>query len=547
MAYPYADGTPGEPSLRGVLGLVPDLVSRDPAEVAVTLRDRHGHVVRIPGLHPAIDADVYLVTHPDDVQRILQTEPNHFGALDVPGAHDFGKVVENSIVSLGLDEEDQRWTQRTRMLSPEFTERAMDPHVPAMVEETLASLAEFTNPHADPGAAASSARVHRSDGTVSLLPAMRRLSLRLLGSSLFGADTRAHETQVIGAVDTLRAAFKRRQVNVVTGRLTRHLPEELHLPSFLGDRVGDPYIRVSGRGDRQVYEALDALVDAADGIAGRRESTPRAFDDGLSTWLVRPDPVTGETLSPETLRQEILGLLIAGHATTSAALTWAFYLLASRPAMQERIHEEARATDLLASLERVREDGADTATGEFATEAGRAFLDSLPYTRQVWQETLRLYPALPIFGRTTNREVELGGVALPEGAHVLVSPYVTHRDPEFWPEPERFDPDRFERETRAEGASPDERAAQPRAGESDRPAFAYYPFSGGRHACLGREVATAEALVILATTLATHRVEFVGNEMGPHPDPADYAPEVGVDSAINLQPDRDVTVRLVSR
>jgi cytochrome P450 len=531
MAYPYPDGTPGEPSLRGVLELVPDLVSRDPTEVAVKLRDRHGYVVRIPGLHPALEAGVYLVTHPEDVQRILQTAPNDFGPLDVPGAHDFGKVVENSIVSLSTEDEGDAWTQRTRMLHPEFTERAMHRHVPAMVEETLASLAAFTNPYAD-AVGSPGSRVRTTDGTVSLLPAMRRLSLRLLGVSLFGADVRAHEAQVIDAVDTLRAAFKRRQVNVVTGRLTRHLPEELHLPAFLGDRVGDPHIRLGTRTEREVYDALDALVAAADEIARRRESTPRAFDDGLATWLVRPDPVTGDVLSPATVRQEILGLLIAGHATTSAALTWAFYLLASRPAVQERVHEEARATDLLASLERVREAAAAgdvDADPRSDAEAGAAFLDALPYTRQVWQETLRLYPALPIFGRTTKREVELGGVALPEGSHLLVSPYVTHRDPAFWPDPERFDPDRF-----ADGG--------------DHPPFAYYPFSGGRHACLGRELATTEALVVLATTLATHRVEFVEDAgMGPHPDPVDYEPSVGVDSAINLQPDGDVAVRFVPR
>jgi cytochrome P450 len=533
MAYPYPDGTPGEPSLRGVLELVPDLMSHDPTEVAVKLRDRHGYVVRIPGLHPALDAGVYLVTHPEDVQRILQTDPNDFGPLDVPGAHDFGKVVENSIVSLSTEDGGGEWTQRTRMLSPEFTERAMHRHVPAMVEETLGSLAAFTNPHADAEGGSSSTRVRTADGAVSLMPAMRRLSLRLLGVSLFGADVRAHEAQVIDAVDTLRAAFKRRQMNVVTGRITRHLPEELHLPAFLGDRVGDPHIRLGNRTDRHVYAALDALVAAADDIAKRRESTPRAFDDGLATWLVRPDPLTGETLSPETLRQEILGLLIAGHATTSAALTWAFYLLASRPVMQERIHEEARATELLASLERVREAQA-TGEDEFETrtdaEAGAAFLESLPYTRQVWAETLRLYPALPIFGRTTKHEVELGGVTLPEGAHVLVSPFVTQRDPEFWPDPERFDPDRFGAEN-IDGRHP----------------FAYYPFSGGRHACLGQEVATTEALVILAATLATHRVEFVDSEMGPHADPEDYGPSVGVDSAINLQPDTDVAVRFVPR
>jgi cytochrome P450 len=155
---------------------------------------------------------------------------------------------------------------------------------------------------------------------------------------------------------------------------------------------------------------------------------------------------------------------------------------------------------------------------------GATFLESLPYTRQVWQETLRLYPALPIFGRTVDREVELGDVTLEVGSHVLLSPYVTHRDEEFWDDPERFDPDRFWPERHA-----------------SRPEFAHFPFSGGRHACLGEAIATTEALVVLATTLATHRVEFADTD-----EPYE-APEVGIDSAINLQPDRDVHVRFVPR
>jgi cytochrome P450 len=531
------DGEAPGPSLGAVLQMVPDLVGTDPTEVARRLRDDYGYVVRIPPLHPALDSGVYLVTHPDDVQFVLQTHPSKFGPLDVPGSQDFGKVVENSIVSLTPDGEGTSWTKRLRMVSPEFTERAVAEHVPALAETTLATLAEFEAESVttgSPGSVPKSARVIPADGEgVVLLPAMQRLTLRLLGESLFGADVRAHEVEVVDAVHQLRRLFKQRQLNVVTSRVTRHLPEELRLPTWLQGHVGgDPSIRLRADTDRQAADAIDRLAGVADAIVRQRLQAPLVYDDALSAWMLRPDPVDEDVLAPETLRQEVVGLLIAGHATTSAALTWAFYLLASRPGVQERIHREARSTPLLADAAALQspELGFDPAADDVD---GAAVVEDLRYTRQVWQETLRLYPVLPMFGRTTAEDVELGGFDIEKGSHVLLSPYVTHRDEAFWDDPERFDPGRFD---------PGRAAA--------RHEFAHYPFSGGRHACLGEAIATTEAVVVLATTLATHRVEFVTDddpEMGPHPDESGYSPDVGVDSAINLQPDREIRVRFVPR
>ncbi|WP_255195966.1 cytochrome P450 [Halorarius litoreus] len=531
MSLPYSRATTpsDQPTLPVLLELVSALVNDDPLTVSTRLRDAYGYQVRIPPLHPALDSEVYLLSHPDDVQFVLQSHPSKFRALDVPGSRDFGRVITNSIVSLSEHSEEGSWVERLRLVHPEFAERAIEAHVPELAETTLATLAEFTQgPErlvaADAANVPEGAQVWTPgvDG-VNLLPAMRRLTLRQLGVSLFGTDMRAHEVEIIDAVDTLRRQFKRRQLRIVTSYVTRYLPAELHLPGWLQGPLGaDPYVELGNRHERRTDAAIETLVAAADAVVARREQTPLVFDDALAAWLRRRDPVTGERLSPDVLRQEVLGLLIAGHATTSAALTWAFYLLAAHPEVQERIHEEARATTLLADYETVR--GWDDDEGTPDDVDGRTFLDSLPYTRQVWQETLRLYPALPIFGRTVNETVTVGDVTLDEGTHVLLSPFITHRDEEFWDDPETFDPDRFWPERHAR-----------------RPAFAYFPFSGGRHACLGESIATTEALVVLATTLATHRIEFVGTD-GPH-----ESPEVGVDSAINLQPDRDIAVRFVPR
>jgi cytochrome P450 len=512
---------------------LPVLVNDDPVVVAERLGERYGDVVRVPPLHPALDSGVYLLSGPEDIQRVLQSDPEDFRALDVPGSRDFGRVVENSIVSLNTDSDEGSWVERLRLVGPEFAEATAHEHVPELAATTLATLGEFSDGlpgqvgAGDPAAVPDGARVWTpgSDG-VRLLPAMRRLTLRLLGVSLFGPDMRAHEVEAIEAVDTLRSLFKRRQLHLVTSYVTRQLPDRLSLPSWVHQPLGvDPNIRLTGRHERRVTGAIETLMAAASDVVARRERTPLVFDDALGEWLRREDPVTGERIPPAALRQEVMGLLIAGHATMSAGLTWAFYLLASRPELQERVHEEARATSLLAGRDALEADSTLGDAGDACHPVdGAAFIDSVPYTERVWRETLRLYPSLPVFGRTAKTDITFGGVEIESGSHVLMSPYVVQRDERWFDDPETFDPSRFE-------------------GDADRPEFAYFPFSGGRHACLGEAIATTEALVVLATTLATHRVEFAG----PDADEPHDGPAVGVDSAINLQPDRDVVVRFVPR
>ncbi|QLD85090.1 cytochrome P450 [Natronomonas halophila] len=528
---PGGDGGEPGPTLTELVEFVPMLVNDDPVVVAERLRERYGDVVAVPPLHPALDSDVYLLSNPEDIQYVLQSHPSSFRALDVPGSRDFSRVVRNSIVSLHSDSEEGSWTQRLRLVGTEFGEEAAQEHVPELAETTLATLGEFADglpgqvSAGDPSSVPDGARVWtpESDG-VRLLPAMRRLTLRLLGVSLFGRDMRAHEAEVIQAVHTLRSLFKRRQLHLVTSYVTRQLPDRVPLPGWVHRPLGvNPHIRLTGRHERRTTEAVETLQAAASDVVARRERTPLVFDDALGEWLRRRDPVTGERIPPAALRQEVMGLLIAGHATMSAGLTWACYLLAARPEAQERIHEEARATTLLSGPEAIGEEGPERADACHPVE-GAAFLESVPYTKRVWKETLRLYPSLPVFGRTVDESVEFDGIDIEAGSHVLTSPYVVHRDERWWDDPETFDPSRFE-------------------GDNGRPPFAYFPFSGGRHACLGEAIATTEATTVLATMLATHRIEFAGPDVeDPH-----AAPEVGVDSAINLQPDRDIVVRFVPR
>lgn len=498
-----------------------ELLQRDPVDVAVDLREQYGHVVRIPPIYPGLDRPAYLVTHPNAVQYILQTHPNKFGGFDVP---DFA-AVEGSILSPPKDAGPEWWSKRLRQVAPEFDEHAAIDHVPALARETSTTLAEYTAG----GAGASAVSSPSSDqsrfqsvlgdqldpaavstdtsGVVRLLPLMSRLSVRLIGHSLFSPDIRVHEAAVIRAVAQLRRAFKRQMFGAVAGGVSNHLPD------WLSSSLLAPLRRLQFNQAAEPRDSIRTLYDIADAIVTRRECTPGVFGDAITTWLTRPDPVTGETLTPESARREVVGLLIAGFATVSAALTWAVYLAATHPKIQERIYDEAQNSRLFTSVEDTR----GTNSG-WVPNRDELFTD-LEVTHRVWQESLRLYPTLPLFGRTAREGIELGGYAIEPDAPVFVSPYVTHRDPAFWDHPTEFDPDRFLSNR-----------------QRDRPEFAYYPFSAGPNGCLGQEIATTQGVVALAALFREYHVK-IENE----------ATDVGVNSVINLQPDQTLRTRLEPR
>jgi cytochrome P450 len=513
-----ARSAPG-PWVRALFTLGPELLRRDPIDVAVDLREQYGHVVRIPPIYPGLERPAYLVTHPDDVQSVLQSDPRSFRGLDIPGSDDFAAAVEGSILGPPEDGDLDWWIERFRQLAPEFDEHAAVEHTRSLAQTTSMTVAEYAagRPETVPSRSIPERSVlrrvlgDRSDpamvrtdtpGKVRLLPLMSRLSVRLIGVSLFGPDIRAHEAAIIRSVARLRRAFKRRTFGVVTGVASRRLPDWLSLSLSS--------LRLVRRRSAEQRDPLESLHETAGAMVARRTRTPWVFDDAVTTWLTRPDHITGETLTPANARDEVTGLLIAGFATVSAALTWAVYLVATHPEVQERIRKEAQASRPFTPLENA--DHTD-----WVPDRDTLFSE-LSFTHRVWRESLRLYPTLPIFGRTARDSVELGGYAIESGAPVFVSPYVTHRDPAFWDDPTAFDPGRFLPER-----------------SRDRPEFAYYPFSAGPHGCLGRELATSEAVVALAALFCEYRVEL-----------ADGDGDVGVDSAINLQPNRDLHVRLKS-
>ena len=224
---------------------------------------------------------------------------------------------------------------------------------------------------------------------------------------------------------------------------------------------------------RRFQAARTVLRGAVDYVIDQRRRRPSEDRDLLSMLLSARDEETGEAMTDEQARVEVTTFLLAGQETTSLALTWTWYLLSQHPESQRRLEQEIDAA-------------LDGRPPEYSD------LEALPYTRMVIDEAMRLYPPAWGFSRQALSDDQLGGYHLPRGWLAFVIPYVLHRLPAFWKDPEAFDPDRFLSERSAE-----------------RPKFVYLPFGAGPRQCIGNHFALIEAHLIVATLAQRYRLHLV--------------------------------------
>jgi cytochrome P450 len=296
---------------------------------------------------------------------------------------------------------------------------------------------------ADTMAALTEARVASwADGsTVDVLAEMQDLTLRIVCAALFQVDSPEQTERFVKAVHAFAASL-----NIV---LRRAFPIPGWLPTP-GNRLRD-----------RTVATVDAL---AYDLIRRRRAAP---GEDLVSLLVLATDADGEpALSDVEIRDELMTMFFAGHETSAAALTWALYLLAEHPDVAEAVRAEVAAL----GVDRV----------------GMADLPRLPLLGQVVAETLRLYPPSWVFDRSPLADITVAGYRIPKGANILLSPWVVHRDPRFWDDPDTFRPERF-------------------AGEPP-PRTAYLPFGDGPRMCVGNRFAEAEIRIVLATLLP--RVEL---------------------------------------
>ena len=280
----------------------------------------------------------------------------------------------------------------------------------------------------------------RDGATMDVSNEMMRLTLDIVARTLFSADVESEAPEIGEALTAVLKMFR-----LLMLPFAEHL-EKLPIPPV--------------RRFEKARARLDATIY---GLVEERRRSGRDTGDLLSMLLLAQDEEGGGGMSDSQVRDEALTLFLAGHETTANALTWTWYLLSQNPGCDERLHREL-----------------DSVLGGRVPTAGD--LPALPYAEMVFTEAMRLYPPAWAIGRMAKEDCELGGVKIPAGSICLASPYVMHRDPRWFPDPERFDPERWTTEAREK-----------------RPKFSYFPFGGGTRVCIGERFAWMEGVLVLAT------------------------------------------------
>jgi len=366
---------------------------------------------------------VFLLSDPAGIEDVLVTHAAQFAK---------GRALERAKRTLGeglLTSEGQVHLRQRRLMQPAFHKPRIAAYTEAMARTAVAARERWT-----------------AGTPLDLSGEMNRLTLTIVADTLFGAEVGSDSetarvqqaiTDVMEMFDLVMLPFAEWLVRLPLPRMRRY---------------------------RAAQQALDQLIY---GIIARRRAAGADRGDLLSMLLHAQDSEGTGGMTDRQLRDEVITLFLAGHETTANALTWLWVMVARHPDVEARLHAELDAV-LVGGRAPVADD-----------------VPRLPYTRAVVAETLRLYPPAWTMGRRVLQPYRWGGHDIPAGTLILMSQWIVHRDPRWWPDPLRFDPARWLGEGQSAGA---------------RPRFAYFPFGGGNRVCIGESFAWSEAIVVVAAT-----------------------------------------------
>ncbi len=386
--------------------------------------------------------------HLGPIPILLFNKPEHVQTILVEHAYDFskGKLMHKAIKSNGLfvSEGDFHRKQR-KLMVPMFQPRHITNYV-----ETIVQYGELI------------AREWADRATIDLNQQMISLTMSIIGKVLFDIDM-LKETDEIGA--TMAIGFE-------------HTVRKLSEPLMLPENWPTPY-------NRRVRAATVFLEKRIlQMIEERRKQRVQQQSEGLDllSVLLNAQDEDGSSMSDRQVLDECIILLGAGHETTAAALAWSWYFLCQQPEIYEQVQQEVQ----------------QTLQGRRATFEDLA---RLPLCLQVFKEAMRLYPPAAGIFREVLAEMTIDGYRVSKGANILISPYTLHRRPEYFPEPEVFDPTRFTPER-----------------EKQLPRHAYIPFGVGPRVCIGNHFALMEGQLLIATIVQQASFRLVpGQQIMPDP------------------------------
>lgn len=411
----------------------------------------------------------HMVTDPGALRHILLDRVDAYPKSSVTQ-----RLLRPAIGSSIFSSEGEEWRWQRRAAAPIFNPRKIDALSPVMIAAAERSAARLE---------AEAARGFAGSGVADVLDETVSATFDVVCDALIGAGAQGGD-----------AGLDRREV----GAQITHYLETIGKISLL-DIVGAPnwVPRPAQLLNRNAMRSTGEKVDKL--IASRREemAAGREFDDLVAYLIAAEDPETGRRMDDETVRNNLISFIVAGHETTALALAWSLYLLAHAPAVQERAAEEARSAF-----------GGGTATPDALARA--------PLLRQVLEEAMRLYPPAAMLSRQALEADEILGREIRVGDTVILPIYALHRHDLLWERPHAFDPDNF---------APDI------ARQRDR--FAYLPFGAGPRICIGMSFAMMEAQIILGTLLS--RLRFAPRPGGRPPRPVltmTLRPEGGMPLAV---------------
>lgn len=378
---------------------------------------------------------IFLVHDPNLIRQVFVRQADRF--IKPPPLN---RVLMPTFGNGLLFSEGDFWRRQRRLAQPAFHHQRVGAYAERMVAQTQRMLAAWR------------------DGEQQYIDQeMHALTLHMVVDAVFHTDVNAETGWIGQAMADAGLALAEQTFNP----LKAALPDWLPLP-FLQRK-------------RRATAVLNEIVYRM--IAARRGS---GMDNGdlISMFLLAEDEETGERMSDRQVRDEVATLFIAGHETMALALSWAWVLLAQHPQVEARLHAEV-----------------DRVLGQ--RPLSLADLPHLAYTEMIVKEAMRLYPPVWLLIRQAKDDVELGGHRVRPGEMVMIAPYIVHRDPRYYDEPETFRPERF---------TPDS-SGQPL--EKRLPRFAYFPFGGGPRICLGNGFAMLEATLVLATIAQTFKLELL--------------------------------------
>ncbi|MFZ5472280.1 MAG: cytochrome P450 [Myxococcota bacterium] len=405
-------------------------LQRDPLNLFLRIRREHGDIARLR-LGPE---ELFVFSHPDHLKYILADNVANWQKQER-----FRKAIFPILGNGLLLSEGDFWKRQRRIANPVFHRQRIASFADTMVRSGLEMLDGWRARLAKEG----------EDTVLDVAAEMKRLTLKIVGRALFSRELGDEGDKVGPAVDQA-SSYIFLQTNSM----------------FMTPK----YVPTPGmRRFRAASKLLDGLIYR---FIEERRSGKTQGDDLLQMMLDARDPETGESLSDQQLRDELTTFYLAGHETTSNALSWTFYLLGKHPTVERELRREIG--QVLGKRFPRMED-----------------LPNLPYTARVIDESMRLYPPAWIFGRTSVGPDEIGGVRIKKGTNVLWCPWVIHRDPRFFEHPEGFDPDHFLPEK-----------------VKTRHLYAYTPFGGGQRKCIGAGFATMEMQILVPVILQAFRLQL---------------------------------------